>query len=198
MEIPRNHGHKPNLKRNQFKFLNLGPSEQSVPKLPHFPNPYFGTEIWYSDGASPEISYIYRRACQISNPSDTRFQSYRAPYIWSQKWASTKNPLCHAPDPDFIGGFCSCGGSDQILKISQKVIKQISCESASKFGAQKFNGPKKENLGLKKNLNGWRRYSYFFYFRKKNFRPGLRPVFSNTGTIGLMFFLIVLVYIGLV
>ena len=131
---------------------------------------------------------IYRRACQILNPSDTRFQSYRAPYFWSQKWASTKNPLCHAPDPDFIGGFCSCGGYDQILKISQKFIKQISCESASKFGAQKFNGPKKENLGLKKNFNGWRRYSYFFYFRKKNFRPGLRPVFSNTRTIGLMFF----------
>ena len=45
MEITRNHGHKPNLKRNRFKFLNLGPTEQSVPKLPHFPNPYFGAEI---------------------------------------------------------------------------------------------------------------------------------------------------------
>ena len=58
VEIPRNHGHKPNLKRNRLKFLNLGPTEQSVPKLPQFPNPYFGTEIGNSDDASPEISYI--------------------------------------------------------------------------------------------------------------------------------------------
>ena len=58
VEIPQNHGHKPNLKRNRFKFLKLCPSEQSVPKLPHFPNPYFGTEIWNSDDATPEISYI--------------------------------------------------------------------------------------------------------------------------------------------
>ena len=58
VEIPRDHGHKPNLKRNRFKFLNLGPTAQSVPKLPHFPNPYFGTEIGNSDDASLEISYV--------------------------------------------------------------------------------------------------------------------------------------------
>ena len=58
VEIPRNHRSKPNLKRNRFKFLNLWPTEQSVPKLPHLPNPYFGTEIGNSDCASPEISYI--------------------------------------------------------------------------------------------------------------------------------------------
>ena len=38
-------------------YLNLSQSEKSVPKLPHFPNPYFGKEIGNSDGASPEISY---------------------------------------------------------------------------------------------------------------------------------------------
>ena len=58
VEIPQNYGDKPNLKRNRFKYLNLGPTEQSVPKLPQFPNPYFGTEIGNSDGACPEISYI--------------------------------------------------------------------------------------------------------------------------------------------
>ena len=132
---------------------------------------------------------IYRRACQISNPSNTRFQSYRASVLLVPKMGQYQKTTMPPPThQDFIGGFCSCGGSDQILKISQKFIKQISCESASKFWAQKFNGPKKENLSLKKNFNGWRRYSYFFYFRKKNFRAGLRPVFSNTGTIGLMFF----------
>ena len=88
---------------------------------------------------------IYSRACQVSNPSDTRSQSYRAPYFWSQKWASTKNPLSHPPDPDFIGGFCSCGGSNQFLKIWAKSVKPISYESASKFWAQIFNGPKKGN-----------------------------------------------------
>ena len=86
----------------------------------------------------------YRWACQVSNLSDTRSQSYRVPYIWSQKWASTKKPLSHPPDPDFIGGFCSCGGSNHILKIWAKSVKPISYESASKFWAQIFNGPKKE------------------------------------------------------
>ena len=55
---PQNNEHKPNLKWNRFKFLNLGPTEQSVPKLPHFPNPDFGTEIGNSDDASLEICYI--------------------------------------------------------------------------------------------------------------------------------------------
>ena len=55
-EIPRNHGNRPNLKRNRFKFLHLGPTELSVPKLPHLPNPYFRREIGNSDDGIPQIS----------------------------------------------------------------------------------------------------------------------------------------------
>ena len=74
-------------------------------------------EIW----TMPVLRYpIYNWACQISNPSDTRFQSYRAPYFWSQKWGNAQNPLCHAHNPDFTGGFCSCQGSNRILKIWAK------------------------------------------------------------------------------
>ena len=58
VEITRNHGHKPNFKRNRYKFLNLGPTEQSVPKLPHFSNPYIRTEIGNSNDASLVVSYI--------------------------------------------------------------------------------------------------------------------------------------------
>ena len=52
----RNHGHRPNLKRNRFTFLHLGPTELSVPKLLHLPNPYFRREIGNSDDGSPQIS----------------------------------------------------------------------------------------------------------------------------------------------
>ena len=56
VEIPRNHGHRPNFKRNRFKFLHLELTELSVPKLPHLPNPYFRREIGNSDDGSPQIS----------------------------------------------------------------------------------------------------------------------------------------------
>ena len=48
--------YRPNLKRNRLKFLHLGPSELSVPKMSLVPNPYFRTENGTSDDASPEIS----------------------------------------------------------------------------------------------------------------------------------------------
>ena len=123
MEIPQNHGHRPNLKRNRSKFLHLGPSELSVPKMP-LPG---------------------RRACQVSNPTNILSQSYGLGYFWSQKRGNAQNPLCHAHISNFIGIFCSCGGSNRVLKIWAKFTKSISCENATKFGAQNFNGPKKEN-----------------------------------------------------
>ena len=48
--------HRPNFKRNRFKFLHLELPELSVPKLPHLPNPYFRREIGNSDDGSPQIS----------------------------------------------------------------------------------------------------------------------------------------------
>ena len=45
-----------NLKRNRLKFLHLGPSELSGPKMLLVPNPYFRTEIGNSYAASSEIS----------------------------------------------------------------------------------------------------------------------------------------------
>ena len=51
------------------------------------------------------------RACQISNPTNTRSHCYRAPYFWSKKWGNAQNPLCHAHIPNFNGRFCTCGGN---------------------------------------------------------------------------------------
>ena len=72
-------------------------------------------------------------------------QSYGLGYFWSQKRTIAQNPLCHAHISNFILGFCSCGGSNRILKIRAKFTMPISCESATKFGAQKRElGPKKK------------------------------------------------------
>ena len=122
VEIPRNHGHKPNFKRNRFKFLHLELTELSVPKLPHLPNPYFRREIGNSDDDRYQAE---SRACQISNPTNTRSHCYRAPYFWSQKWGNAQNPLCHVHIPNFIGRFCTCGGSNQVLKIWAKLTWPI-------------------------------------------------------------------------
>ena len=46
VEIPRNHGHRPNLKRNRFKFLHLAPTELSVPKIAPPPKPLFSEGNW--------------------------------------------------------------------------------------------------------------------------------------------------------
>ena len=86
------------------------------------------------------------RACQVSNPTDILSQSYGLGYFWSQKWGNAQNPLCHAHIPNFISGFCSCWGSNRILKIRAKFTKPISCENATKFGAQKFQRAQKREL----------------------------------------------------
>ena len=49
VEIPRNHWHIPNLKRNRLKFLHLGLTELLGPKAALAQNPYFRTDIGNSD-----------------------------------------------------------------------------------------------------------------------------------------------------
>ena len=114
---------------------------------------------------------IYRWACPVSNLSDTRSQSYRAPYFWSQKWASTKKPSCHTHIPNFIRGFRSCGESNPVLKIWAKLTKPISCESSSNLGAQNFNGSKKKELGPKKKIQWEEGNMSWLKFAQKHFQP---------------------------
>ena len=119
-------GRRPNFKRNRFKFLHLELTELSVSKLPHLPNPYFRREIGNSDDGSPQISSRQQSLPNFkSDQHTTRSHCYRAPYFWSQKWGNAQNPLCHVHIPNFIGRFCTCGGSNQVLKIWAKLTWPI-------------------------------------------------------------------------
>ena len=109
------------------------------------PNRYFRTEIGKFRRCQSRDIIQAARACQVSNPTDILSQIYGLGYFGSQKQGKAQNPLCHAHIPNFIGFFCSCGGSNRVLKIRPKFTKPISCENATKFGAQNFNGSKKEN-----------------------------------------------------
>ena len=82
------------------------------------------------------------RACQNSNPTNTRSHCYRAPYFWSQKWDHI---------PNFIGRFCTCGGSNKVLKIWAKFTCPIWCEKRVKIWGPKFQRTQKRELGPKKN-----------------------------------------------
>ena len=100
---PRNHGLRPNFKQNRLKFLHLGPSELSVPKMPLVPNPYFRTEIGNSDEASPEIS--------SRQPSLPSFKSDRhpVPKLWAWVFLVLKTGRCPKstmprPHPEFYLG----------------------------------------------------------------------------------------------
>ena len=146
--------HRPNFKRNRFKFLHLELTELSVPKLPHLPNPIFGGKLEIRTMVVRRYQ-AGSRACQISNPTNTRSHCYRAPYFWSQKWGNAQNPLCHVHIPNFIGRFCTCGGSNQVLKIWAKLTWPIWCESVSKFGTQNFKRAQKRDLEPKKRLVAW-------------------------------------------
>ena len=116
---PRNHGHRPNLKRNRFKFLHLEPTELSVPKLPHLPNPYFRREIGNSDDGSPQIS-SRKQSLPIFKSDQHQVPLLQGSVLLVPKWGNAQNPLCHAHIPNFIERFCTCGGSNQVLKIWAK------------------------------------------------------------------------------
>ena len=147
VEIPSNYGHRPNLKWNRFKYLHLGPTKLSVPKLPLLPNPYFLAEIGNWNNASAEISFR-----QQSLPS-LKSDRHPVPKLWASVFLVPKMGQCPKstmprPYPDFIEEFYSCGWFNRILKIWPKFTKSISCESPLKFWAQKREcGPKKNSMG---------------------------------------------------
>ena len=63
VEIPQNHGHKPNLKRNRFKFLNLRTDRTIGPKIAPIPKPLFWDGNWkFGRCQSGDILYIARHA----------------------------------------------------------------------------------------------------------------------------------------
>ena len=134
MEIPGKHRHRPNLKRNRFKFLHLGPTELPVPKLTFLSNPR--AEIGNSDDASPEI--LSRQQSLPSFKSDR----HPVPKLWASLFLVPKMGQCPKSTmprqyPEFYWL------SNRILKIWAKFTKPTSCESASKFGAQKREFTKK-------------------------------------------------------
>ena len=145
VEIPRNHGHRPNFKRNRFKFLHLELTELSVPKLPPPPKPLFSEGNWkFGRWQSADI----KQAAELA-----KFQIRPTPGLivtglhtfGPKNGAMPKTHCATSISRILLGAFCTCGGSNQVLKIWAKLTWPIWCESVSKFGTQNFNGPKKEN-----------------------------------------------------
>ena len=114
---------------------------------------------------------IYRWACSVSNLSDTRSQSYRAPYFWSQKWASTKKPSCHTHIPNFIRDFHSCGASNPVWKFGQNWPSQSLVRARRIWGPKISTGPKKKELGPKKKIQWEEGNRSWLKFAQKNFHP---------------------------
>ena len=143
MEIPRNHGHIPNLKRNRFKFFHLGPTELSVPKLPLLPNPYFRAEIGNSDDVSQEISSRQQVAKLKIRPTP-------GPKVMGIGIFGPKNgamPKIHYATPIsriLLECFTAVGDSTVSWKCGP------NSPSQSLVRARWNVGPKKENVGLKK------------------------------------------------
>ena len=100
VEIPRNHGHRPNLKRNRFKFLHLGPTELSVPKLPHPPpKPLFSEgnwkfERWQSEDIKEAAELakfqIRPRKFQHHNPSQKLLRQMRKTVLFRLATSNVK------------------------------------------------------------------------------------------------------------
>ena len=61
-KYPQNHEHKPNLKRNRFKFLNLEPTEQSVQNCPISQTPIWDGNLKFGRCQSGDILYIAKLA----------------------------------------------------------------------------------------------------------------------------------------
>ena len=182
VEIPRNHGHKPNLKGKQSKFLNLGPTEQSVPKLPHLPNPYFGTEIGNSDDASPEISYIWKSLPNFKCHGQTVPKLQGSVLLVPKMGQCQKTTMPH-PYPEFYWGLLQLWGiqpsPENFGKIHQADLLWEFLE---------ILGPKFQRAGLKKKSNGFIAIWYRRNLRKNFFVAGLRPVWPNTRSDGFVFF----------
>ena len=109
----------------------------------------------------PVRTYLPGSYCQVSNPTDTRFQSYARRYFGPHKGDGAQNPLFHAHHPNFIWGFCSCGGSNRILKIWAKFTKPNWC-MAILFG---------RNLRKKNSAPGVGRFGQTHFRNKPTFFP---------------------------
>ena len=142
VEIPRNHGHRPNFKRNRFKFLHLELTELSVSNCPTSQTPIFGGKLEIRTMAVRRYQ-AGSRACQISNLTNTRSHCYRAPYFWSQKWGNAQNPLCHVHIPILLGAFVPVGDPTKSWKFGPNWPGQSDVRACRNLGPKISTGPKK-------------------------------------------------------
>ena len=88
-----------------------------------------------------------------------------------------------------LGAFVAVGDPTIFWKFGHKIGKANLLWERVEIWAPKFQRAQKRELGPKKKFQvGGGTIHIFFIYRKKNFRPGLRPVFSNTGTTGFVVF----------
>ena len=113
VDIPRNHGHKPNLKWNQILTM-------PVRRYP-----------------------IYGRACQISNVTVKRFQSYRDPYFCSKNGPVPKNHYATPISRILLGAFATVGDPTKSWKFGQNSPSRSLVRAPRNLGPKISTGPKK-------------------------------------------------------
>ena len=174
--------HRPNLKRNRFKFLHLGPTELSVPKLPLLTNPCFREEIGNSDDASSEMS-----SRQRSLPS-LKSDRHPLPKLWASVFLVPKMEQCPKstmprPYPEFYLGLLQLWVIQSYPEYLGQIYQANLLWEPVKIWGPKFQRAQKRELGPKKKSNGWRAIFSGWNLPRKIFSTGLRPVWPNTGSI---------------
>ena len=174
MEKPRNHGHRPNFKRNRFKFLHLELTELSVPKLPHLPNPYFRREIGNSDDVSPQIS---SRQQSLPNFKSDQHQVslLQGSILLVPKIGQCPKPTMPRPYPEFYWALLYLWGIQPSPEnLGQIDLANLMWESVEIWDP-KFQRAQKRELEPKK-IQWWVEGNISrLNFHRKIFSPGLSP-----------------------
>ena len=157
MEIPRNHGHRPNLKRNRFKFLHLGPTEVSVPKLPLLPNPYFLEEIGNSDDTSPEISSRQRSLVSLKSDRRPVPKLLASVFLVPKMGQCPKSTMPH-PYPEFYWGLLQLWVIQPYPENLGQIHQANLWEPVEIWGPEFQRAQKRELWRKKKKFNGWGKY----------------------------------------
>ena len=117
----------------------LGPKNAPCPK------PIFSDRNWKFRRCQS------RDIIQAAELAEFQIRSTSCPKVMGWGISGPKNgatPKIHYATPTsriLLGSFVAVGAPNRVLKIRPKFTKRITCENATKFGAQNFNGPKKEN-----------------------------------------------------
>ena len=119
-EIPSNHGHRRNLKRNRLKLLHLGPRELSGPKMALIPNPLFSDGNWKFGRCQSEDIFQAAKLAKFQIRPTPASKVMGIGILGPKKGAVPKIHYASPINPNFIGGCCSCGESNSILKIFGK------------------------------------------------------------------------------